>query len=125
MKQLLLLVLIVASAVSVSAQKNQRNNDRDERYHYKYDKNRRDDMRRNERLDERNKREFQRQVARINNDYDARILSISRNMRMRRNLKARKIDQLERERKIALNECRYRYAMVAKRGNTEYYNRNR
>lgn len=80
MKTVLLLLLIVSSAVTVSAQKNHRD-----------------------------KREYQRQMAQINAEFDARARSIRKNPFMGRNQKNRKINELEMHRRVALRDCRDRF----------------
>lgn len=104
MKQLVLVLLIAATSLSVSAQYGHRNNrnhdkhNRIERYHSRHD-----------RFDRRQKEELRRQLERINHDFDARIRSVSRNPWIGRRRKAIKINQLENERRMALNECRARF----------------
>lgn len=105
MKQLFLLLIIAASAISVSAQKDYRRNDRNESLHYKNDRIDRRDLHKNHG----NRQEFRRQSAIINRDYDSRINYIRKSPFMRRNVKARKIRELEAERRVALNQSRERF----------------
>jgi hypothetical protein len=105
MKQLVLVLLIAATSLSVSAQndyhRNNRNkdkHDRVDRYDNRYDK-----------FDRKQKEQFRRQLESINHDYDARIRSVSHNPWISRRKKANKINQLENERRLALNECRARF----------------
>jgi hypothetical protein len=118
MKQLVLVLLIAATALSVSAQKDYRNDnrtydkyDRNERYDDRYDRDkRRDDRYRNrDRFDRREKEALRHQLEAINHRYDAKINSISRKPFMRSSVKARRINELEHERRIALNECRAKF----------------
>lgn len=119
MKQLALVVLIAATSLSVSAQRNHRDNDdrrdRVERNHDRYD-----------RFDKREKQEFQRQIARINHEYDSKIRSIQRAPFTRARVKSRRINELEGERRYALNECRakfYREMDYAEKGRNNRKNR--
>lgn len=105
MKQLVLVLLIAATTLSVSAQKDYRDNNRKKN---KYDRVDRYDDKRG-RFDKRQKEEFRRQLERINHDFDSRIHAVSRNPWISRKNKARKINQLENERRYALNECRARF----------------
>jgi hypothetical protein len=114
MKQLALVLLIAATSLSVSAQKDYRDNNRNRD---KYDRVERYDNPR-DRFNNRDKEEYRRQLERINHEYDARIRSVSHSWTSRRN-KERKINQLENERRYALNECRanfYRRMDYAERG---------
>jgi len=116
MKQLVLVLLIAATSLSVSAQKDYRDNNRKrDKYDrvYRYNDNKYD------RFNARQKEEFRRQLERINHDYDSRIRSVSRNVWISRRKKDMKINQLENERRYALNECRakfYRQMDYAERG---------
>lgn len=115
MKQLVLVVLIAATTLSVSAQKDYRNDDRD---YDRYDRVYRHNKHQNK-FKKREKEAFRRQLETINRRYDARINTISRSPFLGRNAKARKINQLENERRYALNECRakfYREMDYADRG---------
>lgn len=118
MKQLALVVLIAATSLSVSAQRNHRDNDRRdrvERNHDKYD-----------RFDSREKEQFHRQIARINHEYDSKIRSIQRAPFTRARVKSRRINELEGERRYALNECRakfYRKMDYAEKGRNNRKNR--
>lgn len=116
MKQLILLFLIAATTLSVSAQKDYRDNDRkynnrDDRYEDKYErKDRRND--RNTRYDKfssRDKRELRRQIADINRSFDSRIKAVRRQPFTRASVKHRRIQELEYQRRIALNECSARF----------------
>lgn len=100
MKQLVLVLLIAATTLSVSAQRDYRNDDRSRDRYDRVERNN------NNRFNKRDKKEFRRQVDRINNEYDARIRTIARSPFLGRNAKSRKINQLENERRYALNECR-------------------
>ena len=120
MKQLVLVLLIAATSLCVSAQSNHRNN----RNNDKYDRVDRYDNR-HDKFDRRQKEEFRRQLERINHDYDARIHSVSRAWISRRK-KDIKINQLENERRYALNECRakfYRQMDYAERGRNNKRNK--
>ena len=116
MKQLVLVLLIAATSLSVSAQKDYRDNNRKrDKYDrvYRYNDNKYD------RFNARQKEEFRRQLERINHDFDSRIRSVSRNVWISRRKKDMKINQLENERRYALNECRakfYRQMDYAERG---------
>ena len=119
MKQLVLVLLIAATSLSVSAQKDYRSN-RNHDKHYRVD---RYNNNRYDKFDRRQKEEFRRHLERINQHYDARINSVLRNPWIGRRKKDMKINQLENERRIALNECRakfYRQIDYAERGR---YNR--
>lgn len=111
MKQLLFVLMIAATSLSVSAQRNYNDNDRRdrvERYNNKGD-----------RFDRRQKEEFARQIARINHEYDAKIHSVRSAPFMRSRVKARRVNDLENQRRYALNECRtkfYRQMDYADRG---------
>ena len=105
MKQLVLVLLIAATSLSVSAQKDYRDNNRNKDKHDRVDRY----DNKNSRLDRRQREEFRRQLERINHDYDSRIRSVSRNPWINRRTKARKINELENERRYALNECRARF----------------
>jgi hypothetical protein len=118
MKQLVLVLLIAATTLSVSAQKDYRNDnrsydkyDRNDRYDDRYDRdNRRNHRyRNNDRFDRREKEALRHQLEAINHRYDAKINAISRKPFMRSSVKARRINELERERRIALNECRAKF----------------
>ena len=102
MKQLVLVLLIAATSLSVSAQKDYRDNNR------KKDKYDRVD-RYKDKHNRREKEEYRRQLERINHDYDSRINAVSRNPWINRKNKARKINELETQRRYALNECRARF----------------
>ena len=96
MKQLLLMLIIAGSALTVSAQRNSdyRHNDR---YHYKDNRHDRRDIRHKPIK----KREMERQMAVINRDYNARINYIKGHPAM--------IKKLEKQRHIALDQCRERF----------------
>ncbi|MBL7698207.1 MAG: hypothetical protein JNK79_08620 [Chitinophagaceae bacterium] len=115
MKQVFLVLLIAATSLSVSAQRNHRdNNSRIERYN------------KHDRFDERQKEEFRRQIARINHEYDAKIHSVKNMPLMRARVKARKINELEKQRRHELNVCRanfYKKMDYADRGRN--YKRNK
>jgi hypothetical protein len=123
MKQLVLVLLIAATTLSVSAQRDYHNNNRD------YDKHDRVDRYDNNRYDKfngRQKEEFRRQLERINQHYNAKINSVSRNHWISRRKREMKINQLENERRIALNECRakfYRKMDYAERGRNNKRNK--
>ena len=122
MKQLVLVLLIAATSVSVSAQKDYRSN-RNHDKHYRVD---RYNNNRYDKFDRRQKEEFRRQLEMINHDFDARIRSVSHNPWIGRRKKAIKINQLENERRIALNECRarfYRQMDYAERGRNNRRNK--
>ena len=104
MKQLLLMLIIAGSALTVSAQRNSdyRHNDR---YHYKDNRHDRRDIRHKPIK----KREMERQMAVINRDYDARINYIKGYPAMKRREKSREIKKLEKQRHIALDQCRERF----------------
>jgi hypothetical protein len=106
MKQLALVLLIAITSLSVSAQKDYRSNNRNRD---KYDRVERYDDKKSNRFARREKEEYRRQLERINHDYDSKIRSVARNPWVGRKNKARKMDQLERERRHALNECRARF----------------
>jgi hypothetical protein len=117
MKQLVLLFLIAATTLSVSAQKDYRDNDRSngkydrgDRYEDKYEQNDRRDDRypRYDKISNRQKKELKRQSAIINRDFDSRVNSVRRNPFIRGRVKSRKIEELEYERRVALNESRAR-----------------
>lgn len=108
MKQLFLLLLIAASTVSVSAQRDYRDKDRHERYHYK--DNRQDRHRIRDRHVKLNRKEYRHQVAMINRSFDARISEVKRHPFMRRRVKERKIQVLQLERRIALDQLKYRFS---------------
>lgn len=105
MKQLVIVLLIAATSLSVSAQKDYCENTRKKD---KYDRVDRYNDKRG-RFDKRQKEEFRRQLEKINHDYDSRIRVVSRNPWINRRNKARKINELENERRYALNECRARF----------------
>ena len=105
MKQLVLVLLIAATSLSVSAQYNNRDN----RNHDKYDRVDRYDNDRYGRSDRRQTEDFRRQLERINQHYDAKINSVVHNRWTSRRKKDMKINQLENERRIALNECRAKF----------------
>jgi len=123
MKQLVLVLLIAATTLSVSAQSDYHNNNRDRDKHdrvHRYDNNRYD------KFDGRQKEEFRRQLERINQHYNAKINSVSRNHWISRRKREMKINQLENERRIALNECRakfYRKMDYAERGRNNKRNK--
>lgn len=122
MKQLVLVLLIAATTLSVSAQKDYRNNDRDRDRYDRVDRN----NNKYDRFDKRDKQAFRRQIDRINSEYDARIHTIQRSPFLGRNAKSRKINQLENERRYALNECRakfYREMDYAERGRNHRRNK--
>jgi hypothetical protein len=122
MKQLVLVLLIAATSLSVSAQNDYHSNNRNKNKHERVDRY----DKRNGRFDRRHKEEFRRQLERINHDYDARIRSVSHNPWTSRRKKAIKINQLENERRIALNECRarfYRQMDYAERGRNNRRNK--
>jgi len=122
MKQLVLVLLIAATSLSVSAQKDYRDNNRN---NDKYDRVDRYDNR-HDKFDRRQKEEFRRQLERINHDYDARIRSVAHNPWTSRRKKEMKINQLENERRYALNECRakfYRQMDYAERGRNNRRNK--
>ena len=123
MKQLLLVLLIAATTLSVSAQSDYHNNNRDRN---KYDRVDRYDNNRYDRFNGRQKEEFRRQLERINQHYNAKINSVSRNHWISRRKREMKINQLENERRIALNECRakfYRQMDYAERGRNNRRNK--
>jgi hypothetical protein len=105
MKQLVLVLLIAATSISVSAQNDYRSN----RNHDKHNRVDRHDNNRYNKFDRRQKELLRRQLEKINHDYDARIRSVSHNPWISRRKKGIKINQLENERRIALNECRARF----------------
>jgi hypothetical protein len=118
MKQLALVLLIAATSLSVSAQRNHRDNDRRDRVERNNDKF--------DRFDNRDKEEFRRQIARINHQYDSKISSIHNARFMRARVKSRKINEVEGERRYALNECRakfYREMDYAEKGRNNRKNR--
>lgn len=122
MKQLVLVLLIAATSLSVSAQKDYHNN----RKKNKYDRIDRYDNNKYERFNARQKEEFRRQLERINHNYDSKIRSVSHNPWISRRNKARKINDLENERRYALNECRakfYRQMDYAERGRNNRRNK--
>lgn len=122
MKQLVLVLLVAVTSLSVSAQYNNRNN----RNHDKYDRMDRYHNGRYDRFDRRQKEEFRRQLESINQHYDARINSVARNPWTSRRKKEIKINRLENERRIALNECRakfYRQLDYAERGRNNRRNK--
>ncbi len=105
MKRVLFLLLIVVSAISVSAQHDSRRNDRADRYHYKYDKKKH--------IRDRNsysREEYRRQVMAINHHFDSKVNSIRNKPFIGRNQKNRRIHQLEMQRRVALKECRDKFA---------------
>ena len=123
MKQLVLVLLIATTTLSVSAQSDYHNNNRNrdkygrvDRYHNnRYDK-----------FNPRQKEEFRRQLERINQHYNAKINSVSRNHWISRRKREMKINHLENERRIALNECRakfYRQMDYAERGRNNRRNK--
>lgn len=117
MKQVILVLLIAATSLSVSAQRNHRDND-------DYRVERRND--RNNRFDKREKEEFRRQLARINHEYDSKIRSVRNSPFLRARAKARKIDNLEDQRRHELNACRanfYRKMDYADRGRNNKRNK--
>ena len=123
MKQLVLVLLMAATSLSVSAQYNNRNNNRN---HDKYDRADRYDNNRHDRFDRRQKEEFRRQLESINQHYDARINAVAHNRWTSRRKKEMKIQRLENERRIALNECRakfYRQMDYAERGRNNRRNK--
>ena len=123
MKQLLLVLLIAATTLSVSAQSDYHNNNRDRN---KYDRVDRYDNNRYDRFNGRQKEEFRRQLERINQHYNAKINSVSRNHWISRRKREMKINQLENERLIALNECWakfYRQMDYAERGRNNRRNK--
>jgi hypothetical protein len=124
MKQLALVLLIAVTTLSVSAQKDYRNDGRDRDKYDRYDKHNKHD--RYDKFSRREKEEFRRQLERINHEYDSRILSIRRNPFIGHRVKDRKINELERERRIALNEYRarfYRQMDYAERGRNNRNNK--
>ena len=123
MKQLVLVLLIAATSLSVSAQKDYHGNNRKRD---KYDRVDRYDDNKHDRFNARQKEEFRRQLERINHNYDSKIRSVSRNIWISRRNKARKINDLENERRYALNECRakfYRQMDYAERGRNNRRNK--
>lgn len=110
MKQVVLVLLIAVTSLSVSAQKDYRGNNRNHKHDRvdrnvdKYDRN--DRNARFDRFDRRQKEELRRQLERINHQYDSRINAVRRKPFTRSSVKERRIHELERERRIALNECR-------------------
>jgi hypothetical protein len=141
MKQLVLLLLIAASALSVSAQKDYRDENRNDdnydrgRYEDRRDRNE-DKYDRNDRRDERNssydkydkhrRQELRRRLDIVNRDYDSRINSVRRNPFMRSRVKARRIEELEYQRRVALDECRSRFSRQRDyAGEDKYYKRGR
>ena len=122
MKQLVLVLLIAATSLSVSAQNEYHRNNRYKDKHDRVDRY----NNRNDRFDRRQKEEFRRQLERINHDYNARIRSVSHNPWISRRKKAIRINHLENERRIALNECRarfYRQMDYAERGRNNRRNK--
>lgn len=101
MKTLVLVLLIAATSLSVSAQKDHCDNRKKDKY------DRVD--RYNDKHNRREKEEYRRQLERINRDYESRIHAVSRNPWISRRNKARKIHELETQRRYALNECRARF----------------
>jgi hypothetical protein len=123
MKQLLMILLIAGvTSLSASAQKNYRNNDGDDRRDQKYDRNdgyadngydsrnRNYDKNDSYQNNGRNRQEMKRQMAIINRDYDSRTNSVRRSPFMRARVKARKIQDLEYERRVALQTCMDRFS---------------
>lgn len=115
MRQLLLVLLIAATtSVSATAQKDYRKNDRDNRRNEKYDRDGNYDKydRDDNRYDKngRNKQELRRQLTIINRNYDSKINSVRRNPFIRSRVKASRIQDLEYQRRVALNECRARFS---------------
>ena len=104
MKQLLLMLIIAGSALTVSAQRNSDYHHND-RYHYKDNRHDRRDIRHKPIK----KREMERQMAVINRDYNARIAYIKGHPGMKRREKSREIKKLEKQRHIALDQCRERF----------------
>lgn len=104
MKRLFLLLLIASTALTVSAQKDYRNSDRDDRYHYRNDHKDRCQVHKNPR------KEMKRQMATINREFNTRIEYVRRHPHMRRNEKARRIEELELHRRLALDRCRDRFS---------------
>jgi hypothetical protein len=123
MKKLLLLLLIASSAITVSAQKDYRDNDRNERYHYKHEQ--RKDVRGRHDNNDRNKREYQRQMSQINAEFDSRVRSVRKNPFMGRAQKNRKIEELEMHRRVALRESRDRFTGNRSRDFAREKNNNR
>ena len=122
MKQLVLVLLIAATSLSVSAQKDYRDNNRNRDKHDRVD--RYDDK--HDRFDRKQKEQFRRQIELINHDYDAKIHQVRRNPFIRERIKRRKINELQNERRIALNECRarfYRQIDYAERGKNNRRNK--
>jgi hypothetical protein len=101
-KKLLLVLVIAGSAFTVSAQSNY--NHSNERHHYKDNRDTRNDLHRPIK-----KRDLKNQLAVINRDYDARISYIKNHPNMRRAEKNRQIRQLEKQRKIALDQCKSKF----------------
>ena len=117
MKQVFLVLLIAATSLSVSAQRNHRDNN-DYRVERRNDKH--------DRFDKRQKEEFRQQLARINYAYDSKIRSVRNSPFLRARAKARKIDNLEQERRHELNVCRanfYRKMDYADRGRNNRRNK--
>jgi hypothetical protein len=102
MKRLFLVLVIAGSAFTVSAQSNY--NHSNERYHYKDNRDSRHEVTRPIK-----KRELKNQLATINRDYDVRISYVRNHPNMRRGEKNRQIRELERQRKIALDQCRIKF----------------
>lgn len=111
MKQVILVLLIATTSLSVSAQRHRDNDNRRDRVERKND--------RYDRFDDRQKAEFRRQLARINHEYDSKIRSVRNTPFIRARAKARKINELEDQRRYELNACRakfYRQMDYAERG---------
>jgi hypothetical protein len=123
MKQLVLVLLIAATSLSVSAQYDYHGNNRNRDKHERID---RYDNDRHGRFNNRQKEEFRRQLERINQHYDAKINSVARRPFTSRRRKDIRINQLENERRVALNECRakfYRQMDYAERGRNNRRNK--
>lgn len=101
MKQVILVLLIATTSLSVSAQRHHDDNDRRDRVERRND--------RNYRFDKRDKQELRRQIARINHEYNSKIHSVKNSPFVRARVKARKINQLEDQRRHELNVCRAKF----------------
>jgi hypothetical protein len=96
------MLAIAGAALTVSAQPGY--NHSNERYHYKDNRDSRHEIHKPIK-----KRDLKNQLAIINRNYDARISYVKNHPHMRRAEKNRQIRQLERDRKIALDQCRARF----------------
>ena len=108
-RKLLLVLVIAGSAFTVSAQSNY--NHSNERYHYKDNRDSRHEIHRPVK-----KRDLKNQLSVINRDYDARISYIKNHPNMRRAEKNRQIRELEKQRKVALDQCKSRFMNRNHRG---------